>query len=178
MSTATVKRKRTAKRKSPGRASKTARPMALPAPEGPMGLLSRSLEELLRAEASEVVRVLLNMAKGQEGKGDVRAAALIMKLLEKTTEGGEPIDDSQSEQALAELEARLKALPPALAEELVGALAEVGAEAEAEAARANPRKGRATAGAGGLRGLPERDPSDPGESSISSLSLSEEAADF
>ena len=162
-----VTTKPTKKGKPPSRTTKSQE-------AAPADALSRSLDDLLRQNANEVVKMMLDMAK----KGDVRAAALVMKLLEKTAQGGDLPDDNQAEEALAELEARLSALPPALAQEVLGALAKTDASSRAASGRGRPRARGPAAGPGDLRGLPHGDSSDPGESAVSSLSLSEEAPEI
>jgi len=85
---------------------------------------TEALKEMLRAEGPAVARVLLDLAKG----GDVRAAALVVKLLGNTlTE--EESDDADTEADLSELERELRALPSAIASEIVGLLAQADSHA-------------------------------------------------
>jgi len=74
--------------------------------------------EMLRAEAPDVYRVLLDAAKG----GDIRAATLVVKLLGNSP--GEAMDDGDADAACDELERGLQSLPSDIASEVAGLLAE------------------------------------------------------
>ncbi len=101
---------------------------------------AEALAEMLRAESPAVARVILDLAKG----GDVRAAALVVKLLGNTLIAAEGRDDGDSDAALSDLERELSSLPPEIASEIVGLLA----QAESETAgRADDR----SAAAGGAK---------------------------
>jgi hypothetical protein len=76
---------------------------------------------MLRREAPAVARMLLDQAKG----GDVRAAGLVMKLL-GTSLNSEASEDGESGATSSELERELDSLPPSVAYEIVGLLAQVG----------------------------------------------------
>ena len=123
---------------------------------------TEALSEMLRAEGPAVARVILDLAKG----GDVRAAALVVKLLGNTLGAPEELDDADSQAALGEIERELNALPSAIASEIVGLLA----QAESEAAGRD--SGRRAAPGGRERRhlrLPwqtENRPSDEGEDSV------------
>jgi len=120
------------------------------------------LAQMLRAESPAVARVILDLAKG----GDVRAAALVVKLLGNTLTSAEERDDGDSDAALSDLERELSSLPPEIASEIVGLLA----QAESEAASRG--HGRRAAASGGKRRsvrLPwqaEDHPPDEGEDSV------------
>ena len=89
---------------------------------------AKGIEEMLRAEGPAVARVLLDLAKD----GDVRAAALVVKLLGHSSRSAEESDDGDSESALLEIECELSSLPPVIASEIVGLLAQVECEAAGE----------------------------------------------
>lgn len=81
--------------------------------------------QLLRAEGLAVARVLLDLAKG----GDVRAAALVMKLVGNEFTSDEGADEESADTAAADLERQLQGLSPAVASELVGLLGQAESEA-------------------------------------------------
>ncbi len=81
-----------------------------------------SVVAMLRREALVVARVLLEQAKG----GDVRAAALVVRLLGNTLNISEASDDGGREAASRELARELDSLPPSVAYEIVGLLVQVG----------------------------------------------------
>lgn len=87
--------------------------------------------EMLRADAPAVARVILDMAKG----GDVRAAALVVRLLGTTLNSSEDDDDADGT-AAADLERELTSLPPDIAAEIVGLLAQ--ADSARQARRSPP----------------------------------------
>jgi len=123
---------------------------------------AEALVEMLRAESAGVARVILDLAKG----GDVRAAALVVKLLGNTLTSAEGRDDGDSDAALSDLERELSSLPPEIASEIVGLLAE--AESGA-ASRSGSRVAAAGRGERGCVRLPwqaEDHPSDEGEDSV------------
>jgi transposase len=74
--------------------------------------------EMLRGEAPDVYRVLLDAAKG----GDIRAATLVVRLLGNSL--GEATDDGDTDAARDELERGLQSLPSDIASEVAGLLAE------------------------------------------------------
>ncbi len=123
---------------------------------------TQALADMLRAEGPAVVREMLDLAKG----GDVRAAALVVRLLGNTSGAPEELDDADSDAALSEIERELNALPSAIASEIVGLLAQADSEA------AGRDSGRRAAPGGGERRhlrLPwqtENRPSDEGEDSV------------
>ena len=132
-----------------------------PKPQSPEAQAD-ALAEMLRAEGPAVARVMLDLAKG----GDVRAAALVVRLLGNTLTSVEERDDSDSEGALDDLEHELNSLPSEIASEIVGLLA------QAQSAAASTDGGAGAAARGGERGsvrLPwhETDsPSDEGTDSV------------
>ena len=81
---------------------------------------AQALVQMLRAEGCAVARVLLDLAKG----GDVRAAALIVRLLGNTLTSEEESDDADPDAALSDIERELRALPSTIASEIVGLLAQ------------------------------------------------------
>jgi transposase-like protein len=89
-----------------------------------------ALAEMLRAEGPAVARVMLDLAKG----GDVRAAALVVRLLGNMLTSAEERDDGDSDGALDDLERELSSLPPDIASEIVGLLAQAGSEAASKRA--------------------------------------------
>ena len=121
-----------------------------------------ALAEMLRAEGPAVARVMLDLAKG----GDVRAAALVVRLLGNTLMSAEERDDGDSEGVLDDLEHELNSLPSEIASEIVGLLA------QAESAAASRGGGAGAAAGGGERGsvrLPWQEtdsPSDEGADSV------------
>lgn len=105
--------------------------------------------QLLRAEGPAVARVLLDLAKD----GDVRAAALVMKLVGNELTSDEEADEESADTAVADLERRLQGLSPAIASEIVGLLA----QAESEAAeRAGGNRAEVGRGEGRRMRLPWR----------------------
>ena len=74
--------------------------------------------EMLRGEAPDVYRVLLDAAKG----GDIRAATLVVRLLGNSL--GEATNDGDADAACDELERGLQSLPSDIASEMAGLLAE------------------------------------------------------
>jgi len=121
-----------------------------------------ALAEMLRVEGPAVARVMLDLAKG----GDVRAAALVVRLLGNTLTSAEERDDGDSDGALDDLERELSSLPPDLASEIVGLLA------QAESAAASRRAAPVAGARGGKRRsvrlpwqAPDR-PSDEGADSV------------
>ncbi|MCJ7821825.1 MAG: helix-turn-helix domain-containing protein [Armatimonadetes bacterium] len=120
------------------------------------------LGEMLRAEGPAVARVMLDLAKG----GDVRAAALVVRLLGTTLTSAEEQDDGDSEGAFDDLEHELNSLPPEIVSEIVGLLA------QAESAAASRGGGTGAAAHGRERGsvrLPWQEtdsPSDEGAGSV------------
>jgi hypothetical protein len=117
---------------------------------------------MLQAESAGVARAILDLAKG----GDVRAAALVVKLLGNTLTSAEERDDGDSDAALSDLERELTSLPPEIASEIVGLLAE--AESEA-ASRGGSRVAAAGRGERRRMRLPwqaEDHPSDEREGSV------------
>lgn len=121
-----------------------------------------ALAEMLRAEGPAVARVILDLAKG----GDVRAAALVVRLLGNTLTSAEERDDGDSESALDDLEHELNSLPPEIVSEIVGLLA------QADSAAASRGSGAGAAARGGERRslrLPWQEadsPSDEGADSV------------
>ena len=81
--------------------------------------------QLLRAEGMEVARVLLGLAK----EGDVRALALVMKLVGNELTADEEADEESADTAVADLERQLQGISPAIASEIVGLLAQAESEA-------------------------------------------------
>jgi transposase len=108
--------------------------------------------EMLRAEAPDVYRVLLDAAKG----GDIRAATLVVKLLGNSH--GEATDDGDADAARDELERGLQSLPSDIASEVAGLLAEAHRRAMGGTANAGADQ------AGG--GVPAADASPAGEVSV------------
>ena len=104
----------------------------------------QAVGDMLRAEGPAVARVLVDLAKD----GDVRAAALIVKLLGNNLTFPEEVDEYRSDAALADLERELQSLPPTIASEIVGLLA----RAESETADLDGGEGPA-AGGGGQRSV-------------------------
>ena len=94
--------------------------------------------EMLRAEAPDVYRVLLDAAK----QGDIRAATLVVKLLGNSLAEG--TDDGDTNAAYDELERGLRSLPSDIASEVAGLLA----EAHQRGLRQIARQGADAAGAG------------------------------
>ena len=113
-------------------------------PKAPAGV--PSVSEMLRAEGPAVARVLLDLAK----QGDVRAAGLVVRLLGDSLTS-EVTDDSDAEADLSDFDQELRSLPPDIAAEIVGLLAEAG-----RAAAVGP--GSAGAAASGGRGRSRRLP--------------------
>ena len=121
-----------------------------------------ALAEMLRAEGPAVARVILGLAKG----GDVRAAALVVRLLGNTLTSAEERDDGDSDGALDDLERELNSLPPDIASEIVGLLAQ--AESAAASTRAGPVAGARSGNRRSVR-LPWQEtdsPSDEGADSV------------
>jgi len=105
--------------------------------------------QLLRAEGMEVARVLLDLAK----KGDVRALALVMKLVGNELTADEEADEESAETAVADLERQLEGISPAIASEIVGLLA----QAESEGAEGDGgNRAEVGRGEGGRLRLPWR----------------------
>ncbi len=98
-----------------------------------------ALAEMVRAEGPAVARVILDLAKD----GDIRAAALVVRLLGNTLATAEERDDSYPEADAEELERELGSLPPAIASEIVGLLAEAESEAAATGGGRGAGEGRA-----------------------------------
>ena len=123
---------------------------------------AETVGDMIRAEGPAVARVLLDLAKG----GDVRAATLVMKLLGNELTAPEERDGRDAEADQRELERELRSLPPPIAEEIVGLLAEAEAASEGRSGgRLSPLGGR---GRGSVR-LPwqaEDLPSDEGDDSV------------
>jgi transposase-like protein len=82
------------------------------------------VSDMLRREAPAVARVLLDKAKD----GDVRAAALVMKLVGPSVAAPEGTDDPDAEARASGLARELDSLPPSVAYEIVGLLEEAGPE--------------------------------------------------
>jgi len=126
---------------------------------GPARRPAARVAEMLRSEGPQVARVLLDMAKG----GDVRAAALVMKLAGNSLEELEGRDAGKAATAAVELERELRSLPAAIAAEIVGLLAQAGSSGQGE----RGRDGAAAGGGGQQRHrLPwqtEDRPSDEGD---------------
>jgi transposase-like protein len=80
-----------------------------------------SVTAMLRREAPAVARVLLDQAK----EGDVRAATLVVRLLGNTL-AAEAREGGADGTAAADITRELEHLPPAVAYEIVGLLAQVG----------------------------------------------------
>jgi transposase-like protein len=120
----TVRRWRQQKREGPAKAKR--------APK------AKALAEMLRVEGPAVARVMLDLAKG----GDVRAAALVVKLLGNTLTTSEEGDDGDNDSALCDIERELASLPPVIASEIVGLLAEAEAEAANESGGKSAASGR------------------------------------
>jgi transposase-like protein len=98
----------------------------------PLG--NMSVTAMLRREAPAVARVLLDLAKD----GDVRAATLVVRLLgnilaAEAKEGG---DDGAT---AAEITRELEHLPPAIAYEIVGLLAQAGCASTGSDSTADPQ---------------------------------------
>jgi len=115
-----------------------------PPPATTSGRREQAVGDMLRAEGPAVARVLVDLAKD----GDVRAAALIVKLLGNNLTFPEEVDEYRSDAALADLERELQSLPPTIASEIVGLLA----RAESETAELGGGEGPA-AGGGGQRSV-------------------------
>jgi transposase-like protein len=81
-----------------------------------------SLGDMLRRGAPAVARVLLKQAKG----GDVRAAALVMKLVGPSLAAPEGTDDADAEARASGLARELDGLPPSVACEVLDLLDSVG----------------------------------------------------
>jgi len=90
--------------------------LATPVREG------ESVGDMLRREAPAVARVILDQAKG----GDVRAGALVMKLVGPSLAAPEGTDDPDAEARASGLARELDSLPPSVAYEIVGLLEDVG----------------------------------------------------
>jgi len=86
-----------------------------------------SIAAMFRAEAPEIARVLLEMAKG----GDVRAATLVMKILGDEMSSAEDRNERDPEAYQRELARELQSLPPTIGAEIVALLAKAEAEAQA-----------------------------------------------
>ena len=85
-----------------------------------------NITAMLKEEAPEVARTLVEIAKG----GDVRAATLVMKLVGDDLGGGENGEEGNGEADLRELERCLETLPSEIAGQIVALLAEADAGAE------------------------------------------------
>jgi transposase-like protein len=90
--------------------------LATPVREG------ESVGDMLRREAPAVARVILDQAKG----GDVRAAALVMKLVGPSVAASEGTDDADAEARAIGLARELDSLPPSVAYEVVELLDSAG----------------------------------------------------
>jgi len=110
-----------------------------------------SASTMLRAEASDVYRVLLDAAKG----GDMRAVGLVLKLLANSIP--EETDDGDNNRACDELERGLQSLPAAIASEIVGLLAKAHPGAAGKAGGGD----EAASGPGGRCGLLPWEAADP-----------------
>ena len=119
-----------------------------------------SLETMLRSEFPAVARKLLEEAKG----GDVRAAALVVKLLGNISLS-EETDDGDAD-AARDLERELRSIPPPIASEIVGLLAE--AQSAAAGASGSARQGTSGRGrrSGRLPWQTQDSPPDEGEDQI------------
>lgn len=121
-----------------------------------------SITAMLKAEAPHIARVLLDMAKG----GDMRAAALVMKLIGDHIGSTEDINGRDPEADERELERELKSIPPAIASEIVALLA----KAEAEIQGPPGDEGETVDGPGRrprrLPWVPEGDPSPEGRDAV------------
>ena len=118
---------------------------------------AKALAEILRVEGPAVARVILDLAKG----GDVRAAALVVKLLGNTLTTEES-DDGESDALLSDIERDLRALPPAIASEIVGLLAQAESEAASDAGGKDAPSGRRARRPHRLPWQEEEHPSDEG----------------
>ena len=127
-----------------GRAGAQARRRVRSRPQSGAGVA-----QLLRAEGPAVARVLLDLAK----EGDVRALALVMKLVGNELTCDEEADEQSADTAVADLERQLEGISPAIASEIVGLLA----QAESEAAeRAGGNRAAVGGGEGRRMRLPWR----------------------
>ncbi len=121
-----------------------------------------ALVEMLRAEGPAVARVILDLAKG----GDVRAAALVVRLLGNMLTSPEERDDGHSDGALDDFERELSSLPPDIASEIVGLLAQ--AESDAASKRAAPVAGARSGEHRSVR-LPWQAPDSPSDEGADSV---------
>jgi hypothetical protein len=130
-------------------------------PPGPQAPPTRgTVLQMLRAEAPDVYRVLLDAAKG----GDIRAAGLIVKMLGNSlTEG---FDDGDDDAGLDELERGLQSLPSDIAAEMAGLLAEAHTRSARPPARSDQEPGGPGLPAGRLPWQAEDHPSDEGSDSV------------
>jgi len=146
--------------RKPRRRPAQAAPKAKVAPKRPTVL------EMLRAEAPDVYRVLLDAAK----QGDIRAATLVVKLLGNSLAEG--TDDGNADTAYDELERGLQSLPSDIASEVAGLLAAAhnrgmgqAVRQGADAAGAGLPAG-ATPSAGEVSVAPDDHPPDEGADSV------------
>jgi transposase-like protein len=117
-----------------------------------------SVTAMLRREAPAVARVLLDQAK----EGDVRAATLIVRLLGNTL-AAEAREESHDETAAADITKELEQLPPAIAYEIVGLLAQAGCPPAGGDSTADPPPDEAAVGPLRVPWEEGAAPSDPGE---------------
>jgi hypothetical protein len=116
----------------------------------------------MRAEGLAVFRVMLDLAK----EGDMRAAALVVKLLGNTLTPTEESDDGDSDAALSDIERELSGLPSAIASEIVGLLAQADSAAEGGSGGKSAASGRRGCRPQRLPWQAEGNPSDEGADSV------------
>ena len=121
-----------------------------------------SVAAMLRREAPVVARVLIDQAK----QGDVRAAALVVRLLGNTLNSPGASDDGDRGAASRDLARELDSLPPSVAYEIVGLLAQVGSAAAGGNAVAGETAGEGEMGSVHLPWSEDDSPSDQGGEEI------------
>jgi len=124
----------------------------------------RVVDDMILAELPDLTRVLLDQAKG----GDLRAAALIVKLLGHTLDDDAPGDntDELTEAAIAEFERDLDTVSPLLASQVVALIIRANQRAAAGLAGSPDRARRSPCGSLRVPELLETDPSDPGPDGV------------
>lgn len=116
-----------------------------------------SVSGMLRREGPAVARVLLDQAK----EGDVRAAALVVRLLGNTLTT-EARDEGERGGAERDLAAALEGLPPSIAYEIVGLLAQAGSAPAGDDTAADAEAKESAVGAGRLPWEEDDSPPDQG----------------
>jgi hypothetical protein len=131
-----------------------------PTTKRPRRRKGKGVAAMLQAEFPDILRVLLDNAK----QGDVRAATLIVKLVDSLSP--EEKHDFDSDSLFAELERDLRSLPGDVMSEMVGLLEEAQATAESGPASAGPPSHRGGVPPGRLPWQADDSASDQGEDQV------------